>query len=88
MKTYIGNGLLGTFVERTEEFQNETDAQKKIDMKKDAWNRLMAYLFLKGCRQLQVWVPNKKVCDRFLRWLRHLPQDPTEGGGYFDKSLL
>jgi hypothetical protein len=48
MKTYIGSGLLDAFVERTEEFQNETDAQKRLDMKKDAWNRMMAYLFLKG----------------------------------------
>jgi hypothetical protein len=48
MKTYIGNGLLDAFVERSEEYIAEQDVDKKKELKKDAWNRLMAYLFLKG----------------------------------------
>ena len=38
MKTYIGVGLLDAFVERTEEYKAEQNADVKKVMKKDAWN--------------------------------------------------
>jgi hypothetical protein len=38
MKTYIGASLLDAFVERTEEYKAEQDADVKKTMKKDAWN--------------------------------------------------
>ncbi|MGL5936506.1 MAG: hypothetical protein ACRCZI_12910, partial [Cetobacterium sp.] len=65
MKTYIGAGLLDAFVERTEEYKDEQDADVKKTMKKDAWNRLMAYLFLKGADSSKYGSLTKKYVTDF-----------------------
>ncbi|MGL5934004.1 MAG: hypothetical protein ACRCZI_00110, partial [Cetobacterium sp.] len=65
MKTYIGASLLDAFVERTEEYKAEQDADAKKTMKKDAWNRLMAYLFLKGADSFKYGSLTKKYVTDF-----------------------
>jgi hypothetical protein len=65
MKTYIGNGLLDAFVERTEEYQAEQDVDKTKAMKKDAWNRLMSYLFQKGANSSKYGSLTKKYVTDF-----------------------
>ena len=65
MKTYIGSGLLDAFVERSEEYIAENDVDKKKELKKDAWNRLMAYLFLKGADSSKYGSLTKKFTTDF-----------------------
>ncbi|MGL5934236.1 MAG: hypothetical protein ACRCZI_01285, partial [Cetobacterium sp.] len=65
MKTYIGSGLLDAFVERPEEYIAEQDDDKKKELKKDAWNRLMAYLFLKGANSSKYGSLTRKFTTDF-----------------------
>ena len=43
-KSHVGSDVLDKFIENMPEFRNETDTTKKDEMKKEAFERWMAYL--------------------------------------------
>ena len=48
MKSHVGNEILYKFIENTKEYQDETDATKQDEMRKDGFNKWMGYLLMRG----------------------------------------
>jgi len=46
LKSHIGTKWLEEFVEHTEEYKNEKDVQKKVDLKDQSFDHYMAYLLM------------------------------------------
>ena len=46
LKSYLGDKILDIFIENSTEYRNETDTTKQQEMKDNAWERWMSYLFL------------------------------------------
>jgi hypothetical protein len=51
--SYCGKNMFTEFIKHTEEYRNETDAQKKADMEAGSHEQYMAYLLLKNSDPLK-----------------------------------
>ena len=51
MKSHLGDEFLETFVEATQEYKNEGDANKQIALKEEAYERWISFLIIKNSNQ-------------------------------------
>ena len=65
MKSYLGELILEVFIERTTEYKNEADATKKQQMKDEAMDKWMAYLFTTGSDNSKYGMLTKSFQSQF-----------------------
>ena len=65
LKSHVGTKVLNDFIEQSEEFRNEKSTTKQDEMKEEAMERWMAYLFLKGSDQTKYGSVMRGFVDLF-----------------------
>ena len=77
IKSQIGTGLLDQYCERKESYKNETDDDKKKEMKYDEWNKLMAFCLLRSVDQNKYGSLVKGLSQQFALGNNQYPKDIT-----------
>jgi hypothetical protein len=76
VKNQLGNKCLNEFIEHVKPYQPATPAEQK-QMKKDATNKYLAYVFLLGCDQTKYGTVNRGLTSQFSLGQDQYPKDIT-----------
>jgi hypothetical protein len=75
MVFHMGTNVLDGFVEQMEDYGKERDPSKQARMKQEAWDRWMAYLFLKGADARKYGSITKKFLSEYSMGNNLYPKD-------------